>query len=75
MWGWSTKGNFFYLHPGPAKSFLEFVGVYDHADHTRSPVFLQELEEVTSRTQYPVLVAGDFNLIRGIADKNNRNID
>jgi exonuclease III len=51
--------------------FFEFVGVYGPADHSRSPLFLQELEEVVSRAAYPVLVAGDFNLIRGTADKNN----
>jgi hypothetical protein len=51
------------------------VGVYGPADHSRSPLFLQELEEVVTRATYRVLVAGDFNLIRGSADKNNRNID
>jgi exonuclease III len=59
-----------------ASRFLfEFVGVYGPADHSRSPIFLQELEEVVTRATSPVLIAGDFNLIRGSADKNNRNID
>jgi hypothetical protein len=51
------------------------VGVYGPADHSRSPLFLQELEEVVARATSPVLVAGEFNLIRVSADKNNRNID
>jgi hypothetical protein len=55
--------------------FFEFLGVYGPADHSHSPLFLQELEEVVSRATSPVLIAGDFNLIRGSADKNNRNID
>jgi hypothetical protein len=58
-----------------SRFFFEFVGVYGPADHSRSPLFLQELEEVVSRATSPVLIAGDFNLIRGSADKNNRNID
>jgi hypothetical protein len=58
-----------------SRFFFEFVGVYGPADHSRSPLFLQELEEVVSRATYLVLVAGDFNLLRGRADKNNKNID
>jgi endonuclease/exonuclease/phosphatase family metal-dependent hydrolase len=54
---------------------FEFIGVYGPADHARSRNFLEELEVKVSSTQYPVVVAGDFNLIRGSADKNNRNID
>jgi hypothetical protein len=59
-----------------ASHFLfEFVGIYSPADHSRSGAFLNELEQVVNRSQYPVVVVGDFNLIRGRADKNNRNID
>jgi endonuclease/exonuclease/phosphatase family metal-dependent hydrolase len=54
---------------------FEFIGVYGPADHARSRAFLEELGNQVSSTQYPVVVAGDFNLIRGSADKNNRNID
>jgi exonuclease III len=59
-----------------ATRFLfEFVGVYGPANHGRSPVFLLELESAISRSSLPVFVAGDFNLIRGRANKNNNNID
>jgi hypothetical protein len=59
-----------------ATRFLfEFVGVYGPADHGCSPAFLVELESAISRPSFPVFVAGDFNLIRGRADKNNNNID
>jgi hypothetical protein len=51
------------------------VGVYGPADHSRLSLFLQELEEVVSQATSPVLVARDFNLIRGRNDKNNKNID
>jgi hypothetical protein len=58
-----------------SRFFFEFVGVYGPADHSRLPLFLQELEEVVTRATSHVLIAGDFNLIKGSADKNNRNID
>jgi hypothetical protein len=54
---------------------FEFIGVYGPVDHARYMNFLEELEVKVSSTQYPVVVAGDFNLIRGSADKNNSNID
>jgi hypothetical protein len=58
-----------------ASRFLfEFVGAYGPADHSHSADFLSELDQVVSHSQYPVVFAGDFNLIRGRADKNNRNI-
>ena len=37
--------------------------------------FLQELELKVVASAFPVLIGGDFNLIRGIEDKNNRNIN
>jgi endonuclease/exonuclease/phosphatase family metal-dependent hydrolase len=59
-----------------ASRFLfEFVGVYGPADRGRSPTFLLELDSAISRSPFLVFVAGDFNLIRGRAAKNNNNID
>jgi endonuclease/exonuclease/phosphatase family metal-dependent hydrolase len=76
--GATDQGLFFLsatiLHK-PSRLIFEFIGVYGPADHARSRNFLEELEVKVSSTQYPVVVAGDFNLIRGSADKNNRNID
>jgi hypothetical protein len=54
---------------------FEFVGVYGPMDHGRSPVFLLELKSSISRSPFLVFMAGEFNLIRGRADKNNNNID
>lgn len=70
------KGNFFLsasvVHR--VSSFIfQFIGVYGPADHSRSPEFLLELDRVDI-SQYPVVVAGDFNLIRGPREKSNRNI-
>jgi hypothetical protein len=49
--------------------------VYGLADHRRSPKFLQELKEAISACPLPLVVGGDFNLIRGSRDKNNSNIN
>jgi hypothetical protein len=45
--------------------------IIDTFETYHSSLFLQELEEVVSQATSLVLVAGDFNLIRGRNDKNN----
>ena len=42
----------------------EVIIVYGPADHSRSPAFLLELKSKVERCSSPVVVAGDFNLIR-----------
>nr|XP_020188520.2 uncharacterized protein LOC109774221 [Aegilops tauschii subsp. strangulata] len=57
---------------------LAVVQVYGPADHSRSAEFLGELQDkvlAISAAQTPVLVGGDFNLIRSGADKNNSNVN
>ena len=57
---------------------LVVIQVYGLADHSRSAEFLGELQaKVNSVTEaaLPVLVGGDFNLIRSGADKSNSNIN
>jgi hypothetical protein len=76
--GSTVKGSFLVATQVCVKAscfLFEFVGVYGPMDHRRSGAFLAELEEIVTHAQYPVVVARDFNLIRGRADKNNRNID
>ena len=58
-----------------SRFIFEFIGVYGPADHARSPAFLEELERKVQAARYPVLISGDFNLIRGQRDKNNSNIN
>jgi hypothetical protein len=58
-----------------SKVIFEYIGVYGPADHARAPEFLKELEDKVSRCQHPVVVGGDFNLIRGAEDKSNDNIN
>jgi endonuclease/exonuclease/phosphatase family metal-dependent hydrolase len=58
-----------------SKFKFEFVGVYGPVDHTRSASFLNDLENKVENCAYPVVVLGDFNLIRGAQDKNNANIN
>lgn len=48
---------------------------YGLADHGRSATFLAELHAKVDRCHTPVVVAGDFNLIRHQADKSSSNID
>jgi hypothetical protein len=47
---------------------FEFIGVYGPADHGRSPQFLEDLETKVLSSSLPVVVLGDFNLIRGPQD-------
>jgi hypothetical protein len=54
---------------------FEAIGVYGPADHSKSTQFLVELEAKVQRFPMPVVVFGDFNLIRGAQDKNNANIN
>jgi hypothetical protein len=48
--------------------------VYGPADHGRTTDFLLEIEGFVSSAAFPVVIGGDFNLIRGRDDKNNGNI-
>ena len=48
-----------------------FFVVYGPADHRRSPAFLQELTGAIQASPHPLVVGGDFNMIRGSEDKNN----
>ena len=57
-----------------SKTWSFFV-VYGPADHRRSPEFLQELTVAIQACPHPLVVGGDFNLIRGSEDKNNTNIN
>uniref|UniRef100_A0A453DC40 Endonuclease/exonuclease/phosphatase domain-containing protein n=1 Tax=Aegilops tauschii subsp. strangulata TaxID=200361 RepID=A0A453DC40_AEGTS len=45
------------------------------ADHARSADFLAELKNKVERCTTPVVVAGDFNLIRWASDKSSPNVD
>jgi endonuclease/exonuclease/phosphatase family metal-dependent hydrolase len=52
-----------------------FVLVYGPADHGRSEEFLNELMHLVAASPLPVVVGGDFNLIRGLGDKSSGNIN
>jgi exonuclease III len=51
-----------------------FFLVYGPADHRRTDEFLVELEREVLAAPFPVVVGGDFNLIRTAGDKSNDNI-
>nr|XP_051220218.1 uncharacterized protein LOC127337707 [Lolium perenne] len=54
---------------------LDIIGVYGPADHGRSREFLQELSVKIATSTRPLLLGGDFNLIRAAEDKNNNNLN
>jgi hypothetical protein len=49
--------------------------VYGPADHSRTREFLDELVSEVEACHYPLIIGGDFNLIRGAHDKSNDNIN
>ncbi|KAK1697110.1 hypothetical protein QYE76_013807 [Lolium multiflorum] len=73
-----SKGQFFIsvqlLHR-PSKHIFEAIGIYGPADHGRSRLFLEELSAKITASTRPLLIGGDFNLIRSAADKNNSNLN
>jgi hypothetical protein len=52
-----------------------FFLVYGPVDHSRTAEFLGELATAVGAALHPVVVGGDFNLIRSAADKSNGNIN
>jgi hypothetical protein len=72
------QGTFFLsasLFNRETKFKFDMIGVYGPADHTRSHQFLADLEAKVSSCHFPVVVLGDFALIRGAQDKSNSNIN
>ncbi|KAE8821478.1 hypothetical protein D1007_00251 [Hordeum vulgare] len=53
----------------------EVIIIYGSADHARSADFLTELKNKVERCSTPVVVVGDFNLIRWDSDKSSSNVD
>ncbi|XP_073358182.1 uncharacterized protein [Aegilops tauschii subsp. strangulata] len=53
----------------------EVIIVYGPANHSRSPTFLAELQQKISASPLPVVVGGDFNLIRSPDEKNNDRVN
>ncbi|CAM0912939.1 unnamed protein product [Alopecurus aequalis] len=53
----------------------EVIVVYGPADHSRSPAFLAEVRAKVEWCTTPLVIAGDFNLIRSPDDKSSANLD
>ncbi|KAM0922736.1 hypothetical protein ACQ4PT_005968 [Festuca glaucescens] len=53
----------------------EIVIVYGLADHSRTPAFLAELAAKIDRSPVPMVVAGNFNLIRTPDNKSSPTVD
>ena len=54
-------------------SLWEFMVVYGPADHSLSPIFLDEISNKVEACTLPLVIEGDFNLLRSPADKNTNN--
>lgn len=52
-----------------------FITVYGPANHDLSGAFLDELRAVCQESPLPIILGGDFNLIREANDKNSENIN
>ena len=59
----------------PSNLKYYFINVYGPADYSKIVEFLEELTGKLVRCQSPVVMGGDFNLIRGSQDKNNDRIN
>ena len=54
-------------------ALCEFIVVYGPADHSFSHLFLDELSIKIESCTLPMVIRGDFNLLRCPLDKNNDN--
>jgi hypothetical protein len=51
------------------------MGIYGPTDYRRSRAFLEEISAKGAKSNLPLLMGGDFNLIRTANDKNNENLN
>jgi endonuclease/exonuclease/phosphatase family metal-dependent hydrolase len=54
---------------------MDFIGIYGPVDHSRARSFLDEISAKVAATTRPLIMGGDFNLIRAPEDKNNSNLN
>jgi hypothetical protein len=54
---------------------LTITNVYAPSNHQDSPTFLVELADLLPSISGPWLLVGDFNMLRGVADKNQGHLD
>lgn len=52
-----------------------YTCVYGPQDDAQKILFLEELRAICAASSGPWMIAGDFNLIYRVADKNNQNLD
>jgi hypothetical protein len=71
-----VSGDFcvkFYLKNNSDAFEWAFVAVYGAAQDANKPVFLAELVRICDNETLPLMVGGDFNIIRRKEEKNNDN--
>lgn len=73
-----TKGEFFInaeIWQRSIRLKWRFMLVYGPADHSRTGDFLEELVREVGTCATPLVIGGDFNLIRRMEDKSNDNVN
>ena len=53
----------------------EMICVYGPAQHDKSALFVEELNSICQNCLLPMVIGGDFNLIREASDKSSPNCD
>lgn len=61
------------VHHHHLNALWEAMVVYGPADHSLSPLFLDEITSKIESCSIPLLIGGDFNLLRSPPDKNTPN--
>jgi hypothetical protein len=54
---------------------MEIINIYGSTYHGRSCFFLEEVSAKLATLSCPLVMGGDFNLIRLAVDKNNHNLN
>ena len=76
--GSMDRGAFFLslevLHR-PSNLKYSIINIYGPGDHSKTIEFLEEITGKLARCHSPVIMGGDFNLIRGRQDNNNDRIN
>ncbi|KAE8798649.1 Ent-copalyl diphosphate synthase 1, chloroplastic [Hordeum vulgare] len=57
------------------KFVWQFVVIYGTSYNEHKMEFIAELHEVTSNSSYPIILGGDFNLIRSDSNKSSGNVN
>jgi hypothetical protein len=64
-----------YIHNKSDNFILSLVSVYGAAQDAAKPAFLRELVNLAKDNPYPIVIGGDFNLLRYPHEKSKGRFD